>query len=228
MIFNKKIYHLNGDLVDTTDFNIYIGQGYCGSIYCNSDYTEVLKLYKDGCPGHYRIQKDIFDKLVNLKIPNMVNLHDYFFLDDDFLQIEGYTMEFIKSFPIDILSMQTIDFMEIINHLNITLQILSANGLIICDLNPKNIIYSANGVVIIDLDSIRKSCSSAEYAIVRSNTKAMINLINSILSSLVYEKNGIIYKNFIKYIPGKYFCDCFTDFFTERTVDLNIQKCLTR
>ncbi len=177
---NEKI------ILSSNNFSYY-DNGCCSYIYKFIKQENILlKVYNIDFPGRYRLSKTTFDLLKSAKIPNIVELYDRFYMENNpffkFLGIDAYSMKEVLGERIKLIDYDRKHLIEIMKSFEETLKKISKMKIQLCDMHKDNIILTSNGITIIDCDQFLYSFFSRNnfYEI---NKISALNCLNTIIRS---------------------------------------------
>lgn len=184
------LYDKNHNKLDTDFFTYYDTQlpGKCSKVYIKDD--KLLKIYNNDTSIKKIMKKDMFNKLKELDIPNVIKLYDYYFMFDDFLSrlwIDAYTMDFIDRDETNLLYSDIDYICEMALKLEEVAKILAKNHITIFDSHEGNIIFKKNDVTIIDQDQFYFNYLLPYQLLFIKNKKEILNYIRS---TLLYESSN--------------------------------------
>lgn len=176
----------------------FINNGYCANVY-KYDSKYAIKIYNHNCNKEYRLKKDMFYEIDDIKSDNLVKIYDTLYKkniqnslkkfifttlykENDFLNnyiIDGYLMKYYEPSKLNILETDIEYMLQNMYQLEKLFNIFTNKSILVQDVKIGNIILGENNIVIIDPDLFDKV--SYSYELLRSiNNSELLKLFKSL------------------------------------------------
>lgn len=149
ILYNKK-----GNIVEFDGYE-YLNEGAKARVFRKGN--EVIKVYKSDTRQPFFLGTKMFEAIKKLNNPHVVKLLDYYYLYNGWYlklaPVDAYTMEFVQDDNLTIIDESRDYILRMADMLDETVEVLTANKILIRDPNHDNIIFNKDRPILLDVDT---------------------------------------------------------------------------